>query len=378
MNQIMNQRTQTQEAPRAAVAAWRRERGPVKIAIRKLHKIFGPNPQAAMEHVRAGMGKAELLAEQGHVLGLQNVNVKMRAGEITVIMGLSGSGKSTLIRHLNRLIEPTSGEIEIDGEDVLGYGPTQLRQLRREKMSMVFQKFALMPHRTVLENAATPLAVRGAPRPEQEAEARKWLERVGLAGHENQHPHELSGGMQQRVGLARALTSNAEIMLMDEAFSALDPLIRTDMQDLLLDIQRELGKTIVFITHDLDEALKLADHLAILKDGRIVQQGEPQRILLKPNDPYVVNFISDINRARVLRVRSVMRAPGEIDPTEAQPVDHDATLEDVIALSGGDTHRIYRVEREGAEVGALDMADLVRALVRSAPAEDEPEDAEAA
>jgi len=347
------------------------ERAPVKIAIRHLYKIFGPDPLKALEKVREGVDKPTLQAEYGHVLGLNDVNIAMRAGEITVVMGLSGSGKSTLIRHLNRLIEPTAGEITVDGDDVLAASLAQLRQLRRERMSMVFQKFALMPHRTVLENAATALAVRGATRAEQAAEATKWLNRVGLEGYGDSYPHELSGGMQQRVGLARALTSNAEIMLMDEAFSALDPLIRTDMQNLLLDIQRELGKTIVFITHDLDEALKLADHLVILKDGRIVQQGEPQRILLRPNDPYIVNFISDINRARVLRVRSIMRDPGAAPVSEAQSVDHNATLEDVICLSDGDTRKTYAVTRDDAAVGVLVMKDLVRALVRSAPAEED-------
>jgi glycine betaine/proline transport system ATP-binding protein len=346
-------------------------RPPVKLSIRRLYKIFGPDPQGALARVRDGVDKSRLLSEFGHTLGLENVNIDVRAGRVTVVMGLSGSGKSTLIRHLNRLIEPTAGEIDLEGEDVLSYGPAELRRLRCERMSMVFQKFALLPHRTVLENAATALAVRGLPRGEQRAEATRWLERVGLKGYGDSYPHELSGGMQQRVGIARALTSNAEIMLMDEAFSALDPLIRTDMQDLLLDIQRELGKTIVFITHDLDEAMKLADHLVILKDGRVVQQGEPQRILLKPKDPYIVDFISDINRARVLRARSVMRESGQAEPTEAEIVDHDATLEDVIALADGDTRKSYRVTRGGAEVGVLVMKDLVKALVRSAPSDED-------
>ncbi|MCC5984065.1 MAG: betaine/proline/choline family ABC transporter ATP-binding protein [Rhodobacteraceae bacterium] len=333
------------------------------ISIRHLYKIFGPQPQKALEHVRAGMGKTELMARHRHVLGLRDINVEMKAGEITVIMGLSGSGKSTLIRHVNRLIEPTAGEIMIDGENILAFGETRLRDLRRRHMSMVFQHFALLPHKTVLDNAGMARAVRGDDRSTYERDARAWLERVGLGGQEDQYPHQLSGGMQQRVGIARALTSNAPIMLMDEAFSALDPLIRTDMQDLLLELQQELQKTIVFISHDLDEALKLADHLVILKDGIVVQQGEPQEILLNPNDPYIVDFISDINRARVLRVRSVMDAATDPPAQTAGKVDADATLESVIALSAGDTTLSYEVHRAGAQVGYLNMQKLVRALV---------------
>ncbi|WP_433963164.1 ATP-binding cassette domain-containing protein [Roseitalea porphyridii] len=269
-----------------------------KIRIRDLYKIFGEDPQTALEAVKGGMGKPELLRETNHVLGLCDINVDIKDGLTTVIMGLSGSGKSTLIRHLNRLIEPTAGQVLVDGEDILEYGPSQLRDLRRRRMSMVFQKFALLPHRTVLENAALALAVSGVERGDYEKEANKWLDRVGLEGNANLYPHQLSGGMQQRVGIARALVSNSEIMLMDEAFSALDPLIRTDMQDLLVELQGELQKTVVFITHDLDEALKLADHLVILNEGVVVQQGEPQHILLHPADPYIEDFVSDINRAR--------------------------------------------------------------------------------
>ena len=337
----------------------------VKIAIRGLYKIFGDDPEAALEHVRAGVGKTDLLEKHGHVLGLHDIDVDMREGDITVIMGLSGSGKSTLIRHLNRLIEPTSGQIEVDGEDVLAYGEERLRTLRREAMSMVFQKFALLPHRTVAQNAGTTLQVRGVRQRDYLAEAGKWLERVGLTGYENHYPHQLSGGMQQRVGIARALTSNSPIMLMDEAFSALDPLIRTDMQDLLLELQKELHKTIVFITHDLDEALKLADRLVILKDGYIVQQDEPQYILLNPNDPYIEDFVSDINRARVLRVRSIMTPlAGNAPPAEAHgEVDFNDTLESMITRSGGDTSHSYVVVHEGTPVGLLEMTDLVKALV---------------
>ncbi|SEM63154.1 glycine betaine/proline transport system ATP-binding protein [Roseovarius tolerans] len=341
----------------------------VKISIRNLYKIFGSDPKGALENVRAGMGKPELMEKHRHVLGLQDINVDMRGGDITVIMGLSGSGKSTLIRHLNRLIEPTAGQILLDGEDVLAYGERDLRRLRREQMSMVFQHFALLPHRTVLENTGMARAVRGETKADFQDDALKWLDRVGLGGQGGQYPHQLSGGMQQRVGIARALASDSPIMLMDEAFSALDPLIRTDMQDLLLELQEELQKTVVFISHDLDEALKLADHLVILKDGQVVQQGEPQEILLHPNDPYIVDFISDINRARVLRVRSVMEETTAQDREFAGEVGPDDTLESVIAISEGNTGLCYRVMRDGAQVGALEMQKLVRALVPTGAAE---------
>ncbi|MFL1452833.1 glycine betaine/L-proline ABC transporter ATP-binding protein [Marinobacter sp. GN3S48] len=341
----------------------------IKISIRNLYKIFGPVPDVALAYVRRGMGKTELLNKHNHVLGLQDINVDIREGEITVIMGLSGSGKSTLIRHLNRLIEPTAGEIQVDGEDVLQFDENKLRKLRRERMSMVFQKFALLPHKTVLENAGMALLVRGYRVQDFEAEAKKWLARVGLEGNENQYPHQLSGGMQQRVGIARALASNSPVMLMDEAFSALDPLIRSDMQDLLLELQAELEKTIVFITHDLDEALKLADHLVILKDGYVVQQGEPQDILMHPNDPYIIDFISDINRARVLRVRSIMEKTTEAPEDCAGDISERDNLESVIAMSEGDTNHTYRVMRKGKQVGVLDMKELVKALVPTDAAE---------
>ena len=331
------------------------------VSIRGLYKIFGTRGKDVLQHVKDGMGKEELLARHGHVLGLNNINVGMQAGEITVVMGLSGSGKSTLIRHLNRLIEPTVGEIIVQGEDVMGLSEDGLRIARQQKMSMVFQKFALLPHKTVLKNAGMPLSVRGEDEETCEKEATKWLDRVGLIGYENHYPAQLSGGMQQRVGIARALTANTDIMLMDEAFSALDPLIRTDMQNLLLELQKELQKTIIFITHDLDEALKLADHLVILKDGAVVQQGEPQGILLNPCDPYIEDFVSDINRARVLRVRSVMSPVSDAHITGE--VDADKSLEDLITLSDGDTNDIYRVTDNGETVGQIDMKDLVRALV---------------
>ncbi|MGI9408604.1 MAG: quaternary amine ABC transporter ATP-binding protein [Hyphomicrobiaceae bacterium] len=335
-----------------------------KVVVRGLYKIFGPEPLAALEQIHNGMSKSDLLEQHGHVLGLRDINVDMVEGEITVIMGLSGSGKSTLIRHLNRLIEPTAGEILLDGVDVMSFTEDELRSLRQSKMSMVFQKFALLPHRTVMQNAGLAPRTRGEADATADTEAGKWLDRVGLTGFEQHYPHQLSGGMQQRVGIARALTSNSPIMLMDEAFSALDPLIRTDMQDLLLELQKDLHKTIVFITHDLDEALKIADHLVILKDGEVVQQGEPQDILLNPNDPYIEDFVSDINRARVLRVRSIMTPlNGEIPSDAHGEVNYDDTLESMIARSEGDTTHSYIVVQDGDPVGILEMTNLVKALV---------------
>ena len=336
-----------------------------KVVIRNLYKIFGIDPQSVLDKAQSGVSKTDLLEKHAHVLGLKDINVSMNEGEITVIMGLSGSGKSTLIRHLNRLIEPTAGEILVDGVDVMSHSTDKLRELRQTQMSMVFQKFALLPHRTVIQNAGLSWQVRGEDEDAANEEAQKWLERVGLGGFEYHYPHQLSGGMQQRVGIARALTSNSPIMLMDEAFSALDPLIRTDMQDLLLELQKDLHKTIVFITHDLDEALKLADHLVILKDGAVIQQGEPQHILLNPCDPYIEDFVSDINRARVLKARSIMTAlEGKKPPAKASgEVDHNDTLESVIALSGGDTSHDYVVTRDGEPVGTLDMKVLIKALV---------------
>ena len=334
-----------------------------KIEVSQLYKIFGSTPKDALDHVLKGTGKPELLAAHGHVLGLQDINVKMNAGEITVVMGLSGSGKSTLIRHINFLIEPTSGSILVDGQDITTMVPAEIRRLRQSKMSMVFQNFALFPHRTVLQNTAMAPVSRGDDRDDSFEKARYWLQRVGLDGVENHYPYQLSGGMQQRVGIARAMTSDSDIMLMDEAFSALDPLIRTDMQRLLLELQSELHKTVVFITHDLDEALRLADHLVILKGGAVVQQGEPQQILLEPADAYIEDFVTDINRARVLRVRSVMTHMNDAEVPVDGVVDHDATLEAVIAKSGGETSRNYGVFKDGQQIGVMNMKDLVRALV---------------
>lgn len=334
-----------------------------KIQIRNLYKIFGATPERVLPMVKEqGIGKPELLAKHGHVLGLRDISIDMQAGEISVIMGLSGSGKSTLIRHLNRLIDPTAGEILLDGQDVMQLNTEALRDLRQRSMSMVFQKFALLPHKTVLENAAMALKTRGVDQETREAEARKWLKRVDLGGFEDRYPRQLSGGMQQRVGIARALTANTEIMLLDEAFSALDPLIRTDMQDLLLELQRELHKTIIFITHDLDEALKLADHLVILKDGSVVQQGAPQEIVMNPADPYIEAFVSDINRARVLRAGTIAMPTLPSDIFFAE-VAWDDTLEAVIRAAKGQADATIAVRKAGQPLGKIEVGELLAALI---------------
>ncbi|GAB4287745.1 MAG: glycine betaine/L-proline ABC transporter ATP-binding protein [Roseovarius sp.] len=276
-----------------------------KIRIENVSKVFGPDPASALPLIREGLSKAEILERSGHVVGIRDVSLDIPAGGIFVIMGLSGSGKSTLIRHINRLIDPTAGRILVDGDDVLKLGPEALRALRRRKISMVFQRFGLLPHRTVIDNVAYGLVVSGTPVREARERARRQIALVGLEGFEDRYPRQLSGGMQQRVGLARALATDAEILLMDEAFSALDPLIRNDMQAQLKDLQERLKKTIVFITHDLDEALRLGDMIAILKDGELRQVGRPAEILISPADDYVRRFVRDVNRARVINVGSV-------------------------------------------------------------------------
>jgi glycine betaine/proline transport system ATP-binding protein len=280
-----------------------------KIEVEHVYKIFGDNPQKVLPLAQAGQGKDQILAETGHTVGLHDISLSMEEGKTFVVMGLSGSGKSTLIRHLNRLIEPTAGRILVDGVDVLSMNDTELRNFRRSKMAMVFQRFGLLPHRTVVQNVAYGLEMQGVDKKQRQDKAREWIETVGLGGYENSYPSQLSGGMQQRVGLARALCGDPEILLMDEAFSALDPLIRSGMQDQLIELQERLHKTIVFITHDLDEALKLGDEIAILKDGRLSQVGKPEQILLEPADDYVAAFVRDVNRARVLTVDVVMRPP---------------------------------------------------------------------
>lgn len=279
------------------------------IEVRNVTKIFGPREKQALALLKAGKTRQDILAETGQTVGLNDISLSIEQGEIFVIMGLSGSGKSTLIRHFNRLIDPTDGAILFDGEDILKLDTRALLAFRRKTFGMVFQHFGLMPHRTVLQNAGYGLHIQGVAKAVREARAMEWLHRVGLEGYEHHYPGQLSGGMQQRVGLARALCTDPEVLLMDEAFSALDPLIRGQMQDQLVAFQSELKKTIVFITHDLDEALRLGDRIAILKDGELVQIGTPNEILLDPADDYVRAFVHDVNRAKVLSVDTLMQPP---------------------------------------------------------------------
>ena len=297
-----------------------------KIELKNVYKIFGEDPQSVLPLVQNGATKEEILEDTDHTVGLDNVSISIEEGETFVCMGLSGSGKSTLIRHINRLIDPTEGEVLVDGVNVLEFNESELLELRRHEMSMVFQSFGLFPHKTVIQNVAYGLEIQDKPLEERNSTAEEQIKAVGLNGFEHQYPSQLSGGMQQRVGLARALATNPGILLMDEAFSALDPLIRSDMQDQLVELQSKLHKTIVFITHDLDESLKLGDHIGILNGGRLVQVGKPEEIIMNPADDYVAAFVKDVNRAKVLRAKTIMLS------TEHNPLN---------GKKSGDTHKVH-------------------------------------
>ena len=335
----------------------------VLIKIKQLFKIFGNDPINALELVKNGIGKDELLEKSDAVLGLNNINLNINKGQIQVIMGLSGSGKSTLIRHLNRLIEPTSGEIIINNTNIMDLSVKELVQFRQSNMSMVFQKFALFPHKSILQNVGYGLVIQGISKDIWIEKSKKWINRVGLDGYEDYFPGQLSGGMQQRVGLARALATDAEILLMDEAFSALDPLIRSEMQNILLDLQSELHKTIIFITHDLDEALKIGDRIAILRDGSMVQDSNPQEIIMKPADDYVADFIKDINRARVIQAKSIMT------PTNSKStgpvVQENMVLEDILQIMSDSPSKPVTIENtKGKITGKIEMANLIEGMKR--------------
>ncbi|MCT8389399.1 glycine betaine/L-proline ABC transporter ATP-binding protein [Leuconostoc holzapfelii] len=277
-----------------------------KVEIKHLTKIFGKRPKAALKMVKENKSKNEIVEKTGSTVGVYDINMSIEAGEIFVIMGLSGSGKSTLIRLLNRLIEPTDGQLFIDGQEITKFNKKQMLEIRRKKMSMVFQNFALFPHRTLLENTEYGLEVQGVDKAERRRRAEKALDNAKLLSFKDQYPNQLSGGMQQRVGLARALTNDPDILLMDEAFSALDPLVRGEMQEELLDLQANVRKTIIFITHDLNEALHIGDHIAIMKDGQLQQVGTGEEILTEPANDYVRTFIGGVDRTKVLTAESIM------------------------------------------------------------------------
>lgn len=283
-----------------------------KIICRNLWKVFGPNPDSIWGLVDEGKSKQEVLDETGHVIAVKDVSFEVRENEIFVVMGLSGSGKSTLVRCINYLIKPTRGNVIIDGADLSQMDDNELREIRRHKLGMVFQHFGLLPHRSVLDNASFALEVRGEHGREKEEKVAKALELVGLNGWENSMIHELSGGMQQRVGLARALAADSEVLFMDEPFSALDPLIRRQMQDEFINLRAKLNVTVLFITHDLLEALKLGDRIAIMKDGEIIQMGTPEEIVSQPTDDYVSEFVKDVPRGRVITARSIMEEPAVV------------------------------------------------------------------
>jgi len=293
--------------------------GEVKIKVENLTKIFGNKPEQGIELLKQGLTKNEIMDKTGLAVGVNNASFEVEEGQFLVIMGLSGSGKSTLVRLINRLIEPTSGSVIIDGNDITKMNNDELRNLRRKKFAMVFQRFALFPHRTILKNVEFGLEIQGMEQSEREEKAREALDLVGLKGWEESFPEQLSGGMQQRVGLARALAVDPDILLMDEAFSALDPLIKKEMQDELLALQNRVNKTIIFITHDLDEALKLGDKIILMKDGAIVQEGTPEDILTNPADEYVEKFVEDVNTSKILTASGVMKKVKNVAYTKDGP-----------------------------------------------------------
>ncbi|WP_099974361.1 quaternary amine ABC transporter ATP-binding protein [Lactobacillus terrae] len=329
-----------------------------KVEVRNLTKIFGNRSNAAGELLLKGTSKQEILKKTGATVGVDRANFQIEDGEIFVIMGLSGSGKSTLIRMINRLIEPTHGDIFIDGENLTKLDKKALRETRRTKMGMVFQDFGLLPNRTVIQNVEYGLEIRGVSKEERYDKARKSLSKVGIDGYDDQYPDQLSGGMQQRVALARALANGPEILLMDEAFSALDPLNRTEMQDQLIDLQEDLNKTIIFISHDLNEALKLGDHIMIMRDGEVVQTGTPEEILTQPANDYVEAFIENVDRSKVLTASNVMIRPVMINIDKQGPRTALKQMRDNEVSNG------YVVNNKRELIGVVDATDMIE-LIRS-------------
>ncbi|KAA8367880.1 quaternary amine ABC transporter ATP-binding protein [Leuconostoc carnosum] len=326
-----------------------------KVEIKHLTKIFGKRPKAALKMVKQNKSKNEIVEKTGSTVGVYDINMTIEDGEIFVIMGLSGSGKSTLIRLLNRLIEPTDGQLFIDGQEITKFNKKQMLDIRRQKMSMVFQNFALFPHRTILENTEYGLEIQGVDKAERRKRAEKALDNAQLLSFKDQYPSQLSGGMQQRVGLARALTNDPDILLMDEAFSALDPLVRGEMQDELLELQANVQKTIIFITHDLNEALHLGDHIAIMKDGQLQQVGTGEEILTNPANEYVKTFIGGVDRSKVLTAESIMI------PALTTNIDVDGPTVALRKMSDEEVSGLVAVSRSRQLLGYLSSDEAVSA-----------------
>lgn len=333
-----------------------------KIVCRNIWKIFGQNPKRVLDTHDRTKSRAEIQTETGHVVAVKDVSFEVKKGECFVVMGLSGSGKSTLVRCISRLIEPTGGEVFIDGENVTEMGTKDLQQLRRHKMAMVFQHFGLFPHRRVIDNISYGLEVRGVGRVERTAKAMEILKLVGLDGWDQCYPRELSGGMQQRVGLARAMAVDPEILIFDEPFSALDPLIRREMQDELLELQNTMHKTMVFITHDFLEAIKMGDHIAIMKDGEISQIGTPEEIVANPADDYVREFTEDVPRYKVLSAGKVMRGRAKDAKNDKDAVQSAAKIETLIELVAESDIALPVADASGVIVGEIDRSIIMRAM----------------
>lgn len=340
-----------------------------KLRVENLTKIFGDNEKEALDLMNQGKTKEEILAATGATLGVNQATFDVKAGEIFVIMGLSGSGKSTLVRMLNRLIEPTNGNVYIDEANVSQMNKNDLRDIRRKKISMVFQNFGLFPHRTILENTEYGLEVQGVPKAERQEKAEQALDNAGLLPYKDQFPDQLSGGMQQRVGLARALANDPDILLMDEAFSALDPLIRRDMQDELIEMQKTLNKTIIFITHDLNESLRLGNRIAIMKDGEVVQVGTGEEILSNPANDYVKRFVEDIDRTKVYTAQHIMEEPTAVTtqletPSEALRIMVDEGMSNILVVDK-DEQLIGYVTREEVKSLLHQGHDDISSVVQS-------------
>ena len=340
------------------------------IEIQNITKVFGNNSPEALEAItKKNISKQDALEKYNSVIGVSDVSFDVNPGEIFCVMGLSGSGKSTLVRHINRLLEPTLGKILIDGQDVMVLEKNQLQEFRNKKIGMVFQNFALMPHRSVIDNIAMPLEIRGINKNKRYAQANEILNTVELTGWGNKYAHELSGGMQQRVGLARALAADPEILLMDEPFSALDPLIRRQLQIEFIKLSKKLRKTTVFITHDLDEAVKVGHRIAIMRDGKVIQVGTPEEIVLKPEDDYVADFVKGISRLQVVQANTIMKSIDEYSksygdiPKDVVRMNESDVLSSLIEKSVSNDSPIVITNADGKDIGVISQKDLLVSVV---------------